>query len=80
MMPKEETKLILQDILSSGGYIRGRSTGRAVRKRATSAVNVSGKLLGKTTTAIPRPPEIPYIISSTRPYNREEKIILRVMI
>jgi hypothetical protein len=31
-------------------------------------------------TAIPKPPEIPYIISSTRPYNREEKIVLRVII
>jgi hypothetical protein len=29
---------------------------------------------------IPQPPEKPYLISSTGPYHREQKIILMVMI
>jgi hypothetical protein len=36
--------------------------------------------VGQTTAAKPKPPEIPYMISSTGPHNREEKIILKVTI
>jgi hypothetical protein len=54
--------------------------GRVVRKRGTPGVEVNGRLLGQTTTAKPKPPEIPYMISSTGPYNRDEKIILKVTI
>jgi hypothetical protein len=79
-MPYKETKPIPPDIPSSRGYVRSRTIGRAVGKRGTSPVNVSGELLGKMTTTIPKPPEIPYVISSTGPYNTEEKIILRVTI
>jgi hypothetical protein len=79
-MPCEETELILPNILSSRGYLSGRTIGRAVGKSGTSGVPASSKLLGKTRIATPKPPEIPYIISHTRPYNTEEEIILRVTI
>jgi hypothetical protein len=69
MISYEETKSIPQDIPSSRGYVRSTTTGRVVGKRDTSGVKVSGELLGKMSTATP--PEIPYIISSTGPYNRE---------
>jgi hypothetical protein len=64
-MPYEETKLIPRDILSSRGYIQRRISGRAVGKRDTSGVKVSGELLGNMITTISRPPEIPNIKSST---------------
>jgi hypothetical protein len=48
-----------------------------VGKRGTLGVEVNGRLLGQITATKPKSPETPYIISSTRPYNREEKICLR---
>jgi hypothetical protein len=79
-VPYQETQPTLLSVLSHRGYIWGRITRRAVRKRDTSGVDDSSELLGEPTTAIPRLPEIPYMISSTGPYHTEEKIILRVTI
>jgi hypothetical protein len=79
-MPHQETQPIPKNILGSRGNIRRRTTGRTVGKRATPGVEVNGGLLGQTTAAKPKPPETPYMISSTGPYNREEKIILKVTI
>jgi hypothetical protein len=41
---------------------------------------VKGGLLGQKISTEPKPPEQTYIISSVGPYQRDEKIILRVAI
>jgi hypothetical protein len=79
-MPHKETQPILKNILGYRGNIWGGTTRRLVRKRGTLGVEVNYGLLGQTTAAKPKPPKILYMISSTRPYNREEKIILKVTI
>jgi hypothetical protein len=80
MMPYQETQPVPKDILGSRGNVQRRTTRRVVGKRATPGVEVNGGLLGQITASKPRPPEIPYMISSTGPYNTEEKIILKVTI
>jgi hypothetical protein len=79
-MPHQETQPIPKDIPGSRSNILGRTTRRLVRKRGTPGVEVNGRLLGQITATTPQPPEAPYMISSTGPYNREEKIILKVTI
>jgi hypothetical protein len=79
-MPYKETQPIPKNIPGCRGNVSGGTTGRPFGKRGTPGVEVNGGLLGQTTAAKPKPPEIPYRISSTGPYNREEKIILKVTI
>jgi hypothetical protein len=79
-MPHIETQPIPKNIPSCRGNIWGRTNGRPVGKSGTPGVEVNGGLLGQITTTKPKLPETPYMISSTGPYNSEEKIILKVTI
>jgi hypothetical protein len=80
MMPHQETEPGPKAIQGRWGNARGSINQRRGGKRGSPGVEIKGELLGQTTTTNPKPPEPTYIISSVGPYQRDEKIILKVII
>jgi hypothetical protein len=79
-MPHQETEPGPEAIQGRWGNARGSINQRWGGKRGSPGVEIKGELLGQTTTTKPKPPEPTYIISSVGPYQRDEKIILKVII